>query len=117
MPVWTYECTAGHGFDRRDSIARREETPIIPCPECGADAKLVINWLPRVNNTDVVILDYPGSKALKAGYVHSHGPKNATKVSVGAAGALNPSPRPLHPLATAVSPDWKLPDGTPLPKS
>ena len=117
MPVWTYECTNNHGFDRRDSIANREATPIIPCPECGADAHFVLAYAPRVNNTEVAILDYPGSKGLKAGYVHSHGPKSATKVSVGAAGVLNPSTRPLNPLAYSVQPDWKLPDGTPLPKT
>lgn len=116
MPTWTYECEQGHGFDRRDSIATREATPIIPCPTCQSPAKMVLAWAPRVNNTEVVILDYPGSKALKAGYVHSHGPKNATKVMSGPAGMLNPSTRPLHPVSSTVQPDWKLPDGSALPK-
>lgn len=54
---------------------------------------------------NIYILDYPGSKALKAGYVHTHGDPGVSKVSIGPGGALNPKSAALHPLANRVVPD------------
>lgn len=105
MPNYDYECEQGHVFERRCSIATKEAEPAIPCETCGTPARYVILTCPAINNTEVMILDYPGSKRLKAGYVHSHGDMDATKISVGAAGSLRPSDRPYHPLVQMVKPD------------
>ena len=85
------------------------------CPKtekapCGAEATQVFRtappiWIPGVTHNTV--LDYPGSKAHKAGFQMSHGNIGVKKVSVGAGGALNPRTHREHPLASAVIPDPK----------
>lgn len=132
MPIYEYMCPEGHQFEIRCSVSARPEAP--PCPwavtrpighgndgdscedsteeeiNCLLPAKQVfitppITWIPGVDHTTV--LDYPGSKSQKAGHVHSHGFKYATKVSVGAGGALNPRTSAEMPLASRVIPDYK----------
>lgn len=62
-------------------------------------------WIPGVDHKTV--LDYPGSKAHKAGTVHSHGFKHATKVSSGAGGMINPRTSAEAPIVNNVIPDYK----------
>ena len=84
-----------------------------PAPErgpCGAPSKQVFltpptTWIPGVDHKTV--LDYPGSKAHKAGHVHSHGFKHATKVSSGAGGMINPRTSAENPIVDRVIPDYK----------
>ena len=51
MPTYTYECTQGHEFDKRTTLAEAERTPLIPCPECEAKAKRVFRPFTAVNST------------------------------------------------------------------
>lgn len=51
-----------------------------PCPDCGATADKVYVKMP--NTIKEFVVDYPGSKRLKAGYIHSHGDRPATKTQV-----------------------------------
>lgn len=120
MPTYSFQCPEGHIFDLFSSISAKPDAP--PCehtPEgvegataCGLPAKQVFTSMPSINDTNVMILDYPGSKRLKAGYVHAYVDPGVKKVSVGAGGALNPSTSPRHPLAQQVRPEWK-PGGRP----
>lgn len=107
MPTYDQRCPNGHVFERFCSIRERDANPEPNCPECGLPSGQVFTSMPSINNTEVMILDYPGSKRLKAGYVHSHVDPGPTKVSVGAAGALNPSTKERHPAAQWVKPEWK----------
>lgn len=104
MPTYDYGCENHHDFEHRCNVSARPET--IPCPVegCGKLAKQIILGTPYVWK-DTYVFDYPGSKRLKAGFVHSHGDPGVKKVSVGAGGALNPSTKSLHPLADRVQPD------------
>lgn len=108
MPTYDYKCEHGHVFERFCSISAKEAEPTPPCPQadCGQPSHQILCSMPALNFGDLYILDYPGSKRLKAGYVHSHVDPGATKVSSGVGGCLNPSTRPLHPLAEKVTPSW-----------
>jgi hypothetical protein len=79
---------------------------------CGLAAKQVFLtapdlWITGDSGNRKTVLDTPGAKAHKAGYVHSHGDIGVQKVSVGAGGALNPRTHREHPLAARVQPDYK----------
>lgn len=102
MPVYDFRCPEGHDYEVRCSIAARVDPHLCGC---GLPGKLVILTAPRVNDTSVVILDYPGSKRLKAGYVHSHGPKMATRVSSGYGGVVTPVQRHQHPIGDFAQPE------------
>lgn len=106
MPTYSFQCPEGHTFDIFCSISAKPDAP--PCPEpCGLTGRQVFTSMPSINDTSVMILDYPGSKRLKAGYVHAYVDPGVKKVSVGAGGALNPSTAPRHPAAKMVQPEWK----------
>lgn len=109
MPTYDYQCPKGHRFERFCSISAKEATPSPPCTVegCAEPSSQILVSMPALNNTELYILDYPGSKRLKAGYVHSHVDPGPTRVSSGAGGCLNPSTKPLHPMAEGVRPDWK----------
>lgn len=49
-----------------------------PCPKCGAEGEKVYVKMPPTLTEFVP--DYPGSKRLKAGYVHTHGDRPATRI-------------------------------------
>jgi putative FmdB family regulatory protein len=102
MPTYDFMCAQGHAHEIFCSISARPE--ISPCPECGAESRQAFLSAPHVWK-GLYVLDYPGSKALKAGYVHSHVDPGVSKVSVGAGGALNPKSKPIHPIANNVIPD------------
>lgn len=118
MPTYDYRCPEGHVFEKFCSIREHDAEPNPPCREtvdpdngsppftCGQKSTQVFTSMPSVNNTEVMILDYPGSKRLKAGYVGGYVDPGPTKVSVGAAGALNPSMKERHPAAQYVTPEW-----------
>lgn len=130
MPTYEYSCPSGHNFEIFCSISSKPEAP--PCPEvlcyeqleptdiaqpveprvCGLPAKQVFLtppdlWITGDCGNRKTVLDTPGSKANKAGYVHTHGNIGVQKVSVGAGGALNPRTHREHPLAERVRPDYK----------
>lgn len=102
MPTYDYMCSNDHHIEHFCSISAKPAT--LPCPECGQDMRSVILTSPHVWK-NIYILDYPDSKRLKAGYVHSHGDPGVKKVSSGYGGALNPKSAPLHPIADRVIPE------------
>ena len=106
MPTYEFMCPDAHVHEIFCSISSKPATP--PCPVCGKDSKQAFLTAPHVWK-GLYVLDYPGSKALKAGFIHSHGDPGVSKVSVGAGGALNPKTQDLHPIAHNVFPDRKPP--------
>lgn len=109
MPTYEYACPENHTHEIFCSISSRPTAPA--CPACGEPCRQVFLTAPHVWK-GLYIFDYPGSKAQKAGYIHSHGDPGVSKVSVGAGGALNPKSRELHPLAHSVIPDRVRPPGS-----
>lgn len=109
MPTYEYACPSAHTHEIFCSISAKPSSP--PCPTCGEACKQVFLTSPHVWK-GLYVLDYPGSKEKKAGYVHSHVDPGATRVSVGAGGALNPKSKELHPMAHKVIPDRVRPSGS-----
>ena len=64
-----------------------EEDEQINCPVCNTVMKIMPNKVTIMTN---VIPSYPGCKKQKAGYVHSHGDKDATKIQSGYGGCVGP---------------------------
>jgi hypothetical protein len=60
----------------------------IKCPKCSKS--MLRYWKKSPVTFTVIVPDYPGSKKHKAGYVHSHGDRSATKVQSGYGGCVNP---------------------------
>ena len=104
MPTYEFLCPNEHVHEIFCSISSKPTSPT--CPACGASAKQVFLTAPHVWK-GIYVLDYPGSKALQAGYVHSHGDPGVEKVSSGAGGMLNPKTKDLHPIAQNVFPERK----------
>lgn len=97
MPNYDYECEEGHITEIRSTISEKPEE--IECPECKKPAKYIISGC-MLNNPEVCVLDYPGSKRFKAGYVHILGDKPATKTQVGYGGHQTAGERRHHhPIA------------------
>ena len=112
MPTFEYSCENGHRFEVRSSTSNKPDHPPCEVEGCTAPTKQGFFtapelWIPGVNKETV--LDYPGSKRLKAGYVHHMVDPGVKKVSSGYGGVLNPSFKERHPLAKVVQPDWKAP--------
>jgi putative FmdB family regulatory protein len=102
VPVYDYACPKGcEDYEVRCSIADRALPH--PCPLCGEHGKQVILTVPAMPK--VIVVDYPGSKKHKAGFVHSHGDKSATKTQVGFGGAVNRSHKPVDPIAALAQPE------------
>lgn len=85
MPVYDYRCKHGHNTEHRCKIAERPEA--VTCSRCGEEAAFGIFDCPALPTT--IVVDYPGSKKKKAGYVHSHGDFPAEKVQVGFGGKVS----------------------------
>lgn len=103
MPTYEFHCgNAAHDFEIFCSMSDKPASP--PCPTCGAASKQIFKTVPHVWK-DLYVLDYPGSKALKAGYQYSHGDPGVSKVSSGFGGVLNPSTKDLHPVAMSAQPE------------
>ncbi len=105
MPVYDFGCSAGdeHLFEHRCSIADKPAS--IPCPVEGCELQATQKHIGVPAMPTTIIVDYPGSKRLKAGYVHSHGPKAATKTQFGYGGAVSPERKHLNPVADNVIPE------------
>lgn len=104
MPTYDFKCPQGHLFECFRSISAHEADPHPHCPHegCGLPGSRVLISMPYINNTEVMILDYPGSKRLKAGYVGDYVDPGVKKVSVGYGGVLNPRTAPYDPIADAI---------------
>jgi putative FmdB family regulatory protein len=73
---FSFECEAcGHEFDELvEGVEGKPER----CFSCGSSKGF--KKLPSVfSNPSTIVVDYPGSKRFKAGYVHTHGDRPAEK--------------------------------------
>ena len=100
MPVYDFSCENDHIIEVRCSIADREKERI--CEECGLPIHQIHLTFPAMPTT--IIVDYPGSKKHKAGYVHSHGDHMATKTQFGYGGGQAPK-EVTNPFAKGAMPD------------
>lgn len=58
------------------------------CPACAGEMQHVWTAAPKLCTE--VIPSYPGCKGQKAGYVHSHGARDASKIQSGYGGSQGP---------------------------
>jgi hypothetical protein len=65
------------------------DTASFVCPDCKGDMHTVFLVAPKLSS--VCIPSYPGCKAQRAGYMHTHGNFEATKVQSGYGGSQGPS--------------------------
>lgn len=126
---YEFECPDGHVFEVRCRMDERDDEHCCTYVEfpaevgasvspddpthlqialsgkvCGKVGKRLISS-PHVNDPNKCVLTYPGSMGLKAGYVHSHGPKMATKLQSGYGGVVTPTAKHEHPIAAGVQPE------------
>ena len=101
MANYDFGCSNDHVQEVTCRIADREIPRV--CDVCGEPLKQLLLVAPAMPTT--IILDYTGSKRLKAGYVHSHGDKPATKLQFGYGGAVSPERKHHHPIADITKPD------------
>lgn len=85
--LYDFECSEGHIYEVRCSYEDRVQKEH-PCPFCGHLGKYIIQQVPALLTT--IIPTYPGSKAVSAGFQHSHGPKPGTKLMSGPGGMTRP---------------------------
>lgn len=86
MPMYDFECPSCRTISE-ETVPSGVST--IDCPYCGETAEKV--WVIAPKLCSVTVPDYPGSKAVKAGYQHtSHAPQSATKVQSGYGGSQSP---------------------------
>jgi hypothetical protein len=101
MANYDFQCKNEHIFEITCTIAERNNSFF--CPECQEPGKRVFLSFPMVNDPNNMILEYPGSKKLKAGYVHSHGDRPAEKTSSGWGGIIQGGNKKHHdPIANGV---------------
>ena len=61
----------------------------VECPECSTEMQRVWNGqAPKLPTT--IVVSYPGCKRQKAGHVHTHGDRPATKIQSGYGGCIGP---------------------------
>ena len=104
-------------YPRPDLCLSRHAQDEFVCPDCPSEKDICgkpgkqifltvpVIWIPGVTHERV--FDYPGSKAQKAGYVHTHGDKPATRVQSGYGGTTSTSFKHHDEVA-----DWVIPDKT-----
>lgn len=83
MPVYDFTCPKC-GYELKDEIAKFDEK--IACPKCKADMS---HDHPAPRSFTSIIPTYPGSQRYKAGYVHKHGNRPATKTQIGYGGSVS----------------------------
>ncbi len=85
MPMYDYKCkSCEHVMEELCSSGVNH----IDCPECKSTMERI--WTKSPTQFRKIIPMYPGAKKIKAGYIHSHGDKNATKIQSGPGGMVNP---------------------------
>jgi putative FmdB family regulatory protein len=82
MPIYDYECECGE--KKLNELAKYDEK--VYCDECGAEMARVMN---SVHMFSTIVPTYPGSGAHKAGHIHKHGNRPATKTQVGYGGSVS----------------------------
>jgi putative FmdB family regulatory protein len=85
MPLYDFKCNeCSHEEEILCKSGRKTGT----CSQCGG--KTVKVWSKAPATLTEIVPSYPGSLKQKAGYVHTHGDRPATKVQSGAGGCVNP---------------------------
>jgi putative FmdB family regulatory protein len=82
MPIYDYVCDCGH--ELKNELAKVDEE--ILCEECGKPMQRRMSS-PHIFTT--IIPTYPGSGKHKAGSVHKHVNRPATKTQVGYGGSVS----------------------------
>ncbi|MHC4622124.1 MAG: FmdB family zinc ribbon protein [Planctomycetota bacterium] len=87
MPTYDFECSnCDHEvLNEVCTIAEAEEG--LCCPACGGELERLIG-APNIFTT--IVPTYPGSAKRKAGHVHKHANRPATKTQVGFGGGVSP---------------------------
>ena len=84
MPLYDFECS--HCGTLFEEIIPAVQTTL-ECPKCQKSADRKLGGTKVLTN---IIPAYPGCKRQKAGYVHTHGDKKATKIQSGYGGCVSP---------------------------
>ena len=87
MPLYDFSCTE---CDHQEELLVSSDVKETDCPHCGAEGKFHRAKFPAPRVLTQIIPMYPGSLKQKAGYVHSHGDRNATKIQSGYGGSQGP---------------------------
>jgi len=84
MPIYDFVCES---CDEVTEEIVSSEVVRLTCKKCGSTKER----RPCAPHTlTEIVPSYPGCLANKAGYIHSHGPRPATKVQSGPGGCVNP---------------------------
>ena len=70
-----------------EELVDNDEKPL--CPNCGSEMKREMSKLHWITN---IVPSYPGCKKQKAGHVHTHCDKDATRIQSGYGGCQGPKP-------------------------
>jgi putative FmdB family regulatory protein len=76
MPMYDFKC---HACGHEEESIEKSGTTRIPCSNCNEQSERFFKGAPTTLTT--IIPSYPGCKKHKAGYVHSHADKPATRVT------------------------------------
>ncbi len=85
MPLYDFRCTE---CSHEEEVLCKAGEDSQECSKCGAPAKKF--WKQGPRTLTEIVPSYPGSLKQKAGYVHTHGDRPATKVQSGPGGCVNP---------------------------
>lgn len=86
LVMYDYECSfCGALFEE---IVSSTDSAQVVCPFCGEYAQRT--WVKGPSCLTEIIPTYPGCKKQKAGYVHTHGDRSATKIMSGPGGVTAP---------------------------
>jgi len=67
-----------------------DDVKSMPCPACATAMETLWLSAPKVMTT--CIPSYPGCHKHRAGYMHTHGDRSATKIQSGYGGSQGPKP-------------------------
>lgn len=82
MPLYDYVCPCGYTSEELVKNAEEE----VRCPECNC---LMEKQDSAANIFTTIIPTYPGSSRHKAGHIHQHVNRPATKTQVGYGGSVS----------------------------
>lgn len=82
MPIYDYTCECGHTLT--NELAKSDEEVL--CKKCG---KPMTKEMGAPHIFSKIVPTYPGSGKHKAGYVHKHVNRPATKTQVGYGGSVS----------------------------
>jgi putative FmdB family regulatory protein len=84
MPLYDFLCS--HCDTTFEEIVPVPQTAH-ECPKCQKNADRILSGTKQLTT---IIPSYPGCKKKKAGYIHTHGDKKATKIQSGYGGCVSP---------------------------